>query len=445
MLTNALRRAKIKGYVGILAISWWKCHHQTEGLMVYPRHLADVLRRRLKSSPVLLLIGPRQAGKTTLTQMLGNEIGMSYTSMDDIAALAVVQFDPIGYIKELVKPVIIDEAQRAPELFLPIKVDVDNNRHPGRYLLTGSANPLLAPHLGDSLTGRMGICNLWPMSQGELLGVRETFIDNLFAEEMQWGDFPRFDKDKLIRRLFLGGFPFMQTATTEEQRRNWCNDYLFSSLQKDINDLSKIEGFSQMPALLYGLAARVGSTLNTEELHRITGASSTTLRRYMQLLENLFLLYRLPAWSPNIDKRLLKSPKVYFSDTALLLHMLNLDEGRLGAIPQLLGHIAENFVVMECIKQSTWSQTTPQLYHYRQEKEKGTEVDLVMVNRSGKIIGIEIKMAAIVRKNDLKGLNSLKEHSGDDFHRGIVLYMGEKKLPLGDRMHALPLSALWTN
>lgn len=411
---------------------------------MYKRFIFDVLKLRMQSAPVMLLVGPRQCGKTTLAQLLGKELDMAYVSFDDISTMAMAQFDPIGFVKNQPKPVIIDEAQRAPELFLPIKVDVDKDRQPGRYLLTGSANPLLAPKLGDALTGRIGICNLWPLSQGELRGSRETFIDRLLSDEPWQGNYQSMPQSEIINLVALGGFPAIHTASSEKERQDWCNDYLFNMLQKDVNELSKIEHFSQMPALFYGLANRVGSTLNVDELSRLIHASSSTVRRYMQLLQNLFLLYKLPAWNKNNDKKLVKSPKVYFSDTAFLLHTLGIDEQKVATIPNVLGHMIENFVVMEVVKQATWSQTTPTLYHYRQEKEKGTEVDLVLETRSGKICGIEIKMADMVRGNDLKGLTALKEQAGEAFHCGIVLYTGNQLLRFGDSFWGIPLRALWS-
>lgn len=336
----------------------------------------------------------------------------------------------------------MDEVQRAPEIFLPIKVDVDNNRLPGRYILTGSANPLLVPKLGDALTGRMVISNMWPLSQGEILGAKEKFLDHLFSNEKWVGEFPHFDHEDLINKLFLGGFPALHMASNEEERKVWCNNYLSLAIQKDINDLSKIEGFTHLPALMYGLASRVGSTLNIEELSRIAKTASTSLRRYIQLLESLFLFYRLPAWSPNMDKRLTKAPKVHYSDTALLLHVLNFNHDQLRSNLNVLGHVVENFVVMECVKQATWSECDPKLYHYRQEKEKGTEVDLVLES-GGKIVGIEIKLSSVVRSDDIKGLKSLKETAGEAFHRGVILYMGNRVLSLGENIRAIPINALW--
>ena len=392
--------------------------------------------------PATMLVGPRQSGKTTLAKKFEEESGMSYASFDEMVNLISVQLDPIQFLELLKKPLVLDEIQRAPEIFLPIKVDIDQNRKAGRYLLTGSANPLLVPKIGDALTGRMAISTMWPLSQGEILGKKEKFLDCLFSDVAWSSHYEGCQQEELIQKFFRGGFPTLQKGN-ERQRKEWCNQYLFLMLQKDINDLSKIEGFSHLPALVYGLAARVGSTLNIEELSRITKTASTSVRRYMQLLESLFLLYRLGSWSLNVDKQLTKSPKLYFSDTALMLFILNMDEDLLRKDPQTLGYVLENFVVMECVKQCSWSSLSPKLFHYREEKGKNVEVDLVMEAKQ-KVVGVEIKLSSIVRPDDLKGLKSLKETAGKRFHKGIVLYTGSKILPLGDGLLAVPLSALWS-
>lgn len=391
--------------------------------------------------PIMLVIGPRQCGKTTLSKSLGQKLEMGYISCDNIPTLASIEFDPVGFLNNQIKPLIIDEAQRVPELFLPIKVDVDNNRHPGRYLLTGSANPLLVPKLGDGLTGRMGICNLWPLSQGEILGVKETFLEQILGEGSWKKEYSVMSQHEIIEMLMRGGFPAVVAAQSAEERREWCNDYLFNALQKDINDLSKIEHFSQMPSLLYGIANRIGAPLNVNALTDLIKTSESTIRRYIELLKSLFLLYPLSSWSQNIDKKLAKTSKIYFVDTSLLLHSMDFDEQRLLKLPNVLGQVFENFIVMELVKQATWNKDSVKLYHFRTQDKK--EVDVVLETPSGKVVGIEIKLSSIVRKDDLKGLIALKEYAGDSFHKGVILYTGDKTLPFGEAFTALPITSLW--
>ncbi len=408
---------------------------------MYERFIRSVVERRMQSVPVMLLIGPRQCGKTTLVKSLSQSSNREYISCDNMNTLTAINFDPVGFVREQKKPVIIDEVQRTPELFLPIKVDVDENRIPGRYLLTGSANPLLSPKLGDSLAGRIGICNLWPLSQGELLGVRETFIPHLFSATPFFPSYPTITRQELLQKIVVGGFPPALLPSSTIERNEWCNDYLFNVLRKDISDLAKIEHFSQLPALLYGIAHRVGSPFNISSLVAMTHASEATLRRYTELLKNLFLIVMLPSWSKNGDKRLAKAPKAYFSDTALLVSTLTYNEERILTTPNAFGHLFENFVVMELVKQATWSQEPVSLYHYRTQDQ--TEVDIVMESPSGKICAIEIKLADVIRKEDLKGLQSLQNHVGDRFHKGIVLYTGDKTVPFGSSFVGVPITALW--
>lgn len=257
------------------------------------------------------------------------------------------------------------------------------------------------------------------------------------------GEYPNLSQHEIIEMLMKGGFPSVVAAKSSEERREWCNDYLFNALQKDINDLSKIEHFSQMPALLYGIANRIGSPLNVNALTDLIKTSEATIRRYIELLKSLFLLYPLSSWSRNIDKKLAKASKIYFSDTALLLQSIDFDEQRLIKLPNVLGQVFENFIFMELVKQVTWSSDPLKLYHYRTHDQK--EVDVVLESPSGKVIGIEIKLSSIVLKEDLRGLLSLKEYASNDFHKGIILYTGNKVLPFGDSFTALPITALWKN
>ena len=282
---------------------------------------------------------------------------------------------------------------------------------------------------------------MWPLSQGEIHGVKENFLRTLCGNGNWKTEYPILSQHEIVVILMKGGFPSVAVAKSSEERREWCNDYLFNALQKDINDLSKIEHFSQMPSLLYGIANRIGSPLNVNSLTDLIRASEATIRRYIELLKSLFLLYSLPSWSRNIDKKLSKASKIYFSDTALLLQSMDFDEVRLLKLPNVLGQVFENFIVMELVKQAGWSSEPVKLYHYRTHGQK--KVDIVLETPSGKVIGIEIKLSSIVRKDDLKGLMSLKEYCGADFHKGIIFYTGDKRLPFGDSFTALPVTALW--
>jgi predicted AAA+ superfamily ATPase len=412
-------------------------------VILFKRHIEDKLFESLNYMPIVLLRGARQTGKTTLVKFIRSSINKyNYLTFDHLPSLVSAKEDPTGFISRLEKPVILDEIQRVPELFLPIKADVDENRRPGRYLLTGSADPLLFPKLGDSLAGRMRLLNLWPLSQGEILGKKEQFLDKIFTQSpILTGKTLACSKEELLLRVIKGGYPTPLMMNSERQRHAWFNDYISLILQKDVLDLSKIEHMTQMLHLLSLLASRVGGLLNTEELSRTVRLSAMTLHRYFDLLRMLFLVCLLPAWSSNLGKRLVKSPKVYLNDTALQLFLLNMDEEKLRKDPYLFGNVLESFVVLELLKQISWNDKSIQIYHYRDYSH--SEVDIILEGPGGNLVAIEIKSSETISKNDFKGLKAFQEVAGEKFIQGILLYAGNTYLPFGEKLTAFPLTSLW--
>jgi hypothetical protein len=406
------------------------------------RYVSARLLEALADSPVVLLHGARQTGKSTLVQHItSTDHPAQYLTLDDAAVLGAATADPAGFLAGIEGPIALDEVQRAPELFLAIKADVDRKRTPGRYLLTGSANVLMLPKLLESLAGRMEILPLWPLSQGELAGHRESFIDSLFADKpIRAGAGPK-DGPTLIERILRGGYPEAQRRATPSRRRAWFNSYVSTILQRDVRDLANVDGLSAMPRLLGLLASRVGSLLNQAEVSRSLGMPQTTLKRYLALLEATFLVQLLPAWSGNLGKRLVKSPKLYLNDTGLACSLVGQMDERALRQSQLLGPLAENFVVMELRKQATWSKTEPGLFHFR--TLSGQEVDVVLESPSGDLVGVEVKTSATVGTGDLKGLRALAEETGKRFLRGVMLYQGHETVPFGKNLHAVPMDALW--
>lgn len=409
--------------------------------MMIPRHLEKRLRAGLRVSPAIPLAGARQVGKTTLIQQIANRENYAYRTLDDLVSLGAASTDPIGFLERSPKPVILDEVQRCPELFLPIKADIDANRTPGRYILTGSANPLLIPKVGEALTGRMLLYSLLPLSQGEILGNNETFLRSIFEREFVQFETRSFPKTDFPERLLRGGFPTMQELSSVGDQREWCNSYLQLSLQKDVRDLAHIEGLKQFPNLLHLLATRVASLLNVQELSRTIGLPSSTLRRYLHLLETLFLIVFQPAWSNHLGKRLVKSPKVYFIDTALQLHLLGFDEQRLRQSPTLYGSALENFCFLELLKQASWDSLSHRLFHFR--TQNGAEVDIVVENAAGNVVGIEIKSSTTLSSDDFRGLKVLRQEASNRWIRGIILYGGSQVLAFEQDLIAMPYSCLW--
>ncbi|MDD2308765.1 MAG: ATP-binding protein [Desulfuromonadaceae bacterium] len=406
------------------------------------RNITPKIIEALSDTPVVMLNGARQTGKSTLAKAIINQKHIErYVTLDDATVLAAAKHDPVGFLSGLGESVVIDEIQRAPELFVAIKADVDQNRKPGRYLLTGSANVLLLPRLSESLAGRMEIFTLWPLSQGEFSGLRERFIDTLFSENVPTQVLNSGDNDAtLIERAIRGGYPEAAARTSESRRRAWFESYITTILQRDVRDIANIDGLAAMPRLLAMLATRSPSLLNYSELSRTTGLPQSTLKRYMSLFETIFLIDHLPAWYSNLGKRLFKTSKLIMSDTGLLTTLLAVDAVRLENTP-LCGAVVENFVIMELKKQISWSDTKPAMLHFR--TQAGQEVDVVLEDRAGRIIGIEIKSAKSVRGHDFRGLQSLAEASGKQFLRGIVLYGGSDIVSFGSNLLAMPISSLW--
>lgn len=406
------------------------------------RNITPNILAALADTPVVLVHGARQTGKTTLVHEIARtEHAADYVTFDDPAVRAAAQNDPHGFIDNLAGPVVIDEVQRVPELALAIKASVDRNRKPGRFLLTGSANVLLVPRLSDSLAGRMEIQTLWPLSQGEIEGVRESFIDRLFAAKaLRHATFPK-KGPPLVDRAVRGGFPELIQRHDEARRRTWFSSYLDTILQRDVRELANIEGLTAMPNLLALLAARTGGLLNYADLSRSVQMPQTTLKRYLTLLEMTFLVQLLPPWSSNLGLRLVKSPKLYLCDTGLLVYLMQADRQRLASDPSAFGPVLENLIVAELRKEATWSQSQPRMYHYR--THAGVEVDLVLEGGGGHIVGVEIKSSATITADDFKGLKHLAEAVGDRFHRGVLLYGGTELLPFGPGMFAIPIPAVW--
>lgn len=412
--------------------------------MVFKRNLIQQTIAALEDTRVVVINGARQTGKSTFTQCLQHEgYAKEYVTLDDSTTLAAAQNEPEAFLKQLPTPVIIDEIQRAPEIFLPVKKIVDTNSKPGQYLLTGSANVLSLPKIADSLAGRMEIQSLWPLSQGEILGIKEKFIDCIFADELA---LPNINQsipwDKLLELLVIGGYPEVVLRSDAKRRESWFKSYLDAIIQRDIRDLAKIEGLRDFPLLLQILAHRAGNLLNFADISRLCSISNTTLKRYVSLIENIFLAVFLPAWFTNKEKRLIKTPKVFLNDTGLLCHLQKINLDALKGNRNLVGPALENFVFMELKKQSTWSKIQPQLFHFR--SHSGQEVDLVLEAPNGKLVAIEVKSSGAIKADDFYGIKAFAELVDKKFVRGIVLYAGEKTLAFGDNLYAMPINAIWT-
>jgi hypothetical protein len=404
------------------------------------RHIHAAVRMALADTPVVLLNGARQTGKTTLAQELATAPGRQYFTLDDAATLALAAGDPSGFIRNLTGPVVIDEIQKAPDLFPAIKRSVDQDRQPGRFLLTGSANVMTLPRLSESLAGRMEIIPLFPFSAGELAGQREGFIKRLFAGSIAKAK-AASARDDLPARLVRGGYPEAVQRKAEDRRSAWFASYISTILQRDVRDLARVDGLHALPNLLKLLAARTSGLLNLADVGRDAGLPHTTLTRYLALLETAFLVHRLPAWSANLGKRLVKASKLHLVDTGLACHLVGTDHRRLSEDRSLLGRMLETFVVGELRKQLSWADPHTALCHFR--TAAGSEVDVLLEKADGTVAGVEVKASATVGTSDFAALQELRDQLGKRFRAGIVLYTGDQWVPFGDKLWLVPLPALW--
>ena len=406
---------------------------------ILDRHAARPLREALADTRVVLVNGARQSGKSTLVARLAQERGAEWFSLDRAATVQAARRDPTAFVRAA-NPMVVDEIQRAPELLLAIKEVVDGGFEPGRFLLTGSARVLGLRNLPDTLPGRMETIELWPLSQGEIDQQPDGFVDAAFRDGPELAHQSTEDRGGYVARLVRGGFP-EAVARAGRRRTRFLESYVADLVNRDVTQLSAIENGRQLRQLITLLAGRVGQVVNTSNLSANLGLPRSTVDRYLSLLEEVFLIKRIPAWSRGATARATHAPKLAFVDSGVAAMLLGQDETSLGRITSELGGVLESFVAMEIARQLTWAGQTIELSHYR-TKDK-VEVDIVLENRRGQVVGIEVKAAATVRDTDFGGLRHLRTRLGDDFLAGFVLHLGEQTLPFGDRMRAVPADALW--
>jgi predicted AAA+ superfamily ATPase len=407
---------------------------------LYPRLAEPRLVEALADTPVVLIHGPRQCGKTTMAKVVGERMGYEYRSLDDEVSRAAAESDPAGFLGDLGDRVILDEVQRVPGIFTALKATVDRNRKPGRFILTGSANVLLVPRVSDSLAGRMEILRLHPLSQLEVGAARPRFLDVLFSGDFRSATMDRLGPD-LMERIASGGYPAALARAAPQRRAAWYRDYVETLVQRDVRELARISALDALPRLLELAAGQTAQLLNVSDLAAPFQLSRTTIRDYLTLLARVFLLEELPPWHSNRLSRLVKSPKLHIGDTGLACALLGLDSNDLAADRPALGPLLETFVYQEVRRQATAQEVPPSFYHFRDKD--GAEVDIVLERGARAIAGIEVKAAATVRPGDFRGLRKLREAAGKRFTCGVVLYDGETTAGFGDGLYAVPLRMLW--
>ena len=409
---------------------------------MFRRLLEQSLDSAIADTPATFVAGSRQSGKSTLVQALVDRAdGWTYRTFDSVNTLASALADPQGFVEALGDRAVVDEIQRAPGILLPLKLAIDQDRRPGRFVLTGSANIFTLPRAAESLAGRMEVLTLWPLAQAELDGTKSSFIDACFDGQPATLYGPPIDRGALVRRLLRGGYPEAVSRKGAPERRRWFDAYLTTLLQRDLRDLAAVEQVAEVPRILEAVAARTGGPLNVADLGRTLGLNQMTVRRYLVLLEALFLLFRLPPWFENLGKRLAKTPKLYLNDAGLLAHLLGLDAASLESRPGDLGQLLESFVVAELLRLAPHSGIQPRLHHLR--TSDGIEVDIVLEGRRHQLVGVEVKAASSVSTADFRGLRFLQDAVGDRLRCGVVLYTGRETLPFGPRLWAVPISTIW--
>lgn len=403
-----------------------------------PRLAAHRVKQALKDTPVVMVTGPRQAGKTTLVRAFAGRDRV-YVTLDDDTVLAGVRSDPVGFLRGLDRAVI-DEVQRAPELLRAIKRSVDDDRRPGRFLLTGSANVLALPQVSESLAGRMEVVSLLPLSQVEIRGVKPSFLKMAFAGRIVS---PRhlLVGDDLVNTILTGGYPEMLRRRDLPRRQAWAREYVKALLQRDVHDIADVEKLDGMSHLFRALAHHSGGLVNFAQVGGRVGLDDKTARKYIAIFEQLFIVRRVEPWLRNRLKRLVKTPKLHFLDSGLLATTLGATAARIAKDRALLGSLLEAFVFSEILKQAEWFGEDCAVHHYRDKDQD--EVDIVVENPAGEVVGIEVKAAATVGAGDFSGLRKLADSCGDELKLGVVLYDGAQVVSFGARMIAAPVACLW--
>lgn len=408
---------------------------------IIERRARRTILEALGDTRVVVVVGARQVGKSTLAlEMVGHDFPAAVINLDERATREGVLADPAGTLAEIDGAAFIDEVQRGGnDLLLEIKAAVDRDTRPGRFLLTGSANLLATRRTFEALTGRMEIVRLSPLTQTEIEGSSASIVDALFADEPARVQGAPKGRRAFVERVVRGGYPAV-LRRTGRRREAWFTSYLEAALGRDLRELSDAHKLREMPRLLQLIAAQSANLFVVSSIAQRLGLDHRTVSAYCDLLEAAFLIRRIPGWRPGIGAREARTPKVHVADSGLLCHLLGADVTRLSGDDQVTGKALESFVAMEVARHSDWAQVDTRLFHYRSGRR---EVDLVLESRSGEIACIEVKAAASFGPRDWRAMEALRDERGDAFRSGFLLYAGERTLPLGDRLWAVPISALW--
>lgn len=413
---------------------------------MFDRNLRGRVQGALVHSRVVGVVGARQAGKSTLVRaVVAGVPGATYVSLDDRDVRTAAAADPHGFVAGRAGLLAVDEVQRVPDLLLAIKAEVDLDPRPGRFLITGSSQLSANRAVSETLAGRIVRFELGPLSQGELAGTRDGFVDRLFADPGSLRTLGRVEAGKrdYLERAIRGGLPEAR-ALPAQAREDWFASYVQTVVEREVPSVSASPRTADLPRILRLAAGRHAGLLNVADLARDAGLPERSVHRYLEVLEAVFLLTRIPPWAANVGGREAKMPKLFLLDSGLAAHLRGLDIDVL-ATPELArgadGPVLEGFVCGELLRAQVWSQTRTSLLHYREHR--GGEIDLVLQDRRGDVVCIEVKAARDVAPADLRALTRMRDRLGARFRAGVVLHCGSGTLPLGDRLWAAPIAALW--
>lgn len=419
---------------------------QTGDGSLVDRHLTPVVLRRMTDEPVIVLTGPRTVGKSTLLRAISAQHGRPVFDLDDSTARRALERDP-SLFAQAEGPVLVDEFQRVPDFLDAIKAELNQSLRPGRFVLTGSTRYSALPRTAQSLTGRVHVMNVWPLSQGELRGQRERFLDRLLEDPRSLVSAPpaTTTPTEYMRAVLAGGLPLARARSDDRARGRWFSDYVRLVVDRDVPDVRDVRRRDALPRLLRRLAGQTGSVLNLAAAARDADIDAGLAADYTTVLEAVFLVHRLPAWGRTLLARAVRHPKLHVVDSGLAAHLLGVTIQRLEARePAALseyGHLLESFAVAEVLKQVGWSDELVSPGHFR--THDGMEVDLVLERPDEHVVGIEVKASARVAERDLSGLRSLRTKLGAGFSGGVVLYTGQRSYTVEDRLHVVPLEQLW--
>jgi uncharacterized protein len=404
------------------------------------RRIGPLIGEALSDTRVVMVMGARQVGKSTLCEAIATSEGRQMVSLDDRAPRENAIADAAGFLAGFDGPVFIDEVQRVPELILAIKRIVDREQQPGRFLLSGSANILGSRKIQEALTGRIELLRLAPLAQVELESGQGNLVDALFAASPPRIEHAPIGRAAFAERIAAGGYPEARDRRGR-RREHWYANYLTTTFERDLQAIADLHKEHEMRRLLALLATRSGNLLHYANVAGSLELDGKTVKSYIELLEAIFLVRRIPAWRPGLLQRVVHAPKVYITDSGLLAHLLGADERKIAQDDRVTGIALETFAAMEILKLASWSETEPRVYHFRDRR--GAEVDLVLEDRAGRIVAIEVKAKVSLSGADSKSLVKLRDALGENFLAGVILHAGEQTLPLGDRLWAIPVSGLW--